>query len=382
MSGSLRLGKILGIEIRIHYSWLIIFGLVSFFVYSDFRDLSYDIPISLVMGIVASLLLFVCVVAHELAHSIVAMRNGIPVRSITLFILGGVANITKEAERPKTEMLMAIAGPLCSLALGLIFGAVWFITGGNHSDATAFYDLLLWLAVLNLGLGTFNLLPGFPMDGGRVLRAVLWQTTKNFKKASHIASVVGQVMGWIMAGVGVSITIAYFTIKTIPFGLDYVDGIWFAIMGWFLKNLAADSYRQVEWHEAMQGVTAMSAMTTDFIVMSPSASLEQLVKDYVLANRYRSLVVASQGKLQGMVTVEDIRRVPQSRWGITTSDAAMTPANKMTSVTPEEEGFSILEKMEKSRLDEIPVVKDSMVIGMVSRNNLIRLMQLRTPLDT
>ena len=382
MSGSLRLGKILGVEIRIHYSWLIIFALVSFYMYSDFRGLSNGIPISLVMGVVASLLLFVCVVAHELAHSIVAMRNGIPVRSITLFILGGVANITKEAERPKTEMLMAIAGPLCSLALGLILGAIWLVTGGLHNDTSAYQDLLFYLATLNLGLGVFNLLPGFPMDGGRVLRAILWQTTKNFKKASHIASVVGQILGWSMAGVGVGITIVYFTEKTSPLGLDYVDGIWFAIMGWFLSSLAASSYRQVEWHETMRGVTATSAMTTDFMSISPSTNLKQLVEEYVMPKRYRSFIVASEGKLQGVVALADIRRVPQGRWGITAADAAMTPANKMTSVTPGEEGFNILEKMEKDRLDEIPVVKDGMVIGIVSRNNLVRLMRLRTPLDT
>jgi Zn-dependent protease/CBS domain-containing protein len=382
MSGSLRLGKILGIEIRIHYSWLIIFALVSFYIYSDFRDLSNGIPISLLMGVAASLLLFACVVAHELAHSIVAMRNGIPVRSITLFILGGVANMTKEAERPKIEMLMAIAGPLCSLALGLILGAIWLVTGGLHNNTTAYQDLLFWLATLNLGLGVFNLLPGFPMDGGRVLRAILWQTTKDFKKASRIASVVGQVMGWSMAGVGVGITIAYFTIKTSPLGLDYIDGIWFAVMGWFLSSLAASSYRQVEWHEAMRGVTATSAMVTDFMSISPSTNLKQVVEEYVMPNRYRSFVVASEGKLQGMVTIADIRRVPQGHWDITTADAVMTPASKMTSVTPGEEGLNILEKMEKDRLDEIPVVKASMVIGIVTRNNLIRLMQLRTPLDT
>ena len=176
MGGSLRLGKILGIEIRLHYSWFLIFVIVTFFVYSYF-DEEYTSLLSLAIGLLASLLFFSSVVAHELSHSLVAIRNDIPVRSITLFILGGVANITKEAERPKAEMLMAIAGPLCSLAIGLVFGVVCFATGGLHEDATRFHDLLFILAQVNVFLSLFNLLPGFPLDGGRVLRAILWQTT-------------------------------------------------------------------------------------------------------------------------------------------------------------------------------------------------------------
>src|SRR5512136_255396 len=177
MSGSLRLGRILGIDIRIHYSWFLIFAFVAYYVYGDFRADDYGVATSLLMALAASAALFICIVAHELAHSVVAIRNGIPVRSITLFILGGVANITREAERPKTEALMAIAGPLCSLVLGLAAGAAWLATGRYHKDATAFQGLLFWLATVNLILGAFNLLPGFPMDGGRVLRATIWQVT-------------------------------------------------------------------------------------------------------------------------------------------------------------------------------------------------------------
>ncbi len=229
MSGSLRLGKILGIDIRIHYSWFLIFAIVSYFVYGDFHSDNYSVATSLLMGLVASLALLVCIVAHELAHSLVAMRNGIPVRSITLFILGGVANITKEAERPKTEMLMAIAGPSCSLALGLASGAAWFATGGHHEDATAFHGLLFWLATLNLSLGVFNLLPGFPMDGGRVVRAIIWQITGNYRRATRIASIAGQIVGWLIAGTGVGIVIAYLSIGSGPF--DFFDGIYFVLLG-------------------------------------------------------------------------------------------------------------------------------------------------------
>ena len=374
MSGSLRIGKIKGIEIRLHFSWFFIFALVTFWSFEGFHT-EYNVLISLAMGILASLLLFASVVAHELAHSLVAIRRGIPVQSITLFILGGVANITKEAERPKTEMLMAIAGPLCSLALGLASGAVWLAIGGYRDNATAFHGLLFTLAWLNMGLAVFNLLPGFPMDGGRVLRAILWQTTKSYRKATHIASIVGQIIGWAMVSAGIGIVIAYYAIGSGPF--DIFDGLYFVLLGWFLSSIAAGSYRQVQWREAMQGITAALAMSSDFMVVPPSVSLKHLIDDYVLPNRYHSFVVVSDGRLQGMVTIENLRRVPKNQWDITTADGAMTPADKMVSVTPEEEAFSIVEKMSEHQLDELPVVKDGMVIGMVSRHNLVRLMQFR-----
>jgi Zn-dependent protease/CBS domain-containing protein len=374
MGSSLRLGKILNIEIRLHYSWFLIFAVVTFFVYSYFAE-EYTTIVSLAVGLLASILFFSSVVAHELAHSVVAIRNGIPVRSITLFILGGVANITKEAERPKAEMLMAIAGPLCSLVIGLVFGAVWLATGGLHNDATRFHDLLFILAQVNVFLSLFNLLPGFPLDGGRVLRAILWQTTKNFRKSTRIASIGGQVIGWLMVGAGVIVVVLYFRMNNPP--LDILDGIWFAMVGWFLSSIAASSYRQVAWREAMKGITASSAMVSDFVSIPPSMSLMDLVRDYIQPNRSRSFVVATDGRLQGMVNIENIRKVPQNRWDMTTAESAMTPANRVVTADPGEEGISVAEKMEEHRLDGIPVVRDGVVIGLVTRNSLAHVMQMR-----
>ena len=191
MGGSIRLVKVLGIDIRIHYSWLLIFGVVSYWVYTDFRAAEYSQELSALLAVGASVALFLCILAHELAHSVVAVRSGIPVRSITLFVLGGVASISREAERPGTEVLMALAGPACSLAIGLACGAAWFATGGNDGEVSAYRDLLFWVASLNVMLGGFNLLPGFPMDGGRVLRAAIWRITGDYRRATRIASVVG-----------------------------------------------------------------------------------------------------------------------------------------------------------------------------------------------
>ena len=380
MGGSLRLGKILGIEIRIHYSWFFIFALVSFYIYDDFQRAGYNLGASLLIGLAASLVLFACIVAHELAHSLVAMRNGIQVRSITLFFLGGVANITKEAERPKTEILMAVAGPACSLALALVFGVVWLAAGGYRQEATPFHDLLGWIAWLNLVLGLFNLLPGFPMDGGRVLRAAIWQITKNYRKATRIASIAGQVVGWGMAGAGIAIAVSYLVqgpITTEVIWNAIFDGGYLVLLGWYLSSIAAGSYRQVAWREAMRGVTAASAMVSDFMTISPDMSLMHLVRDYVQPAKQRGFVVASEGRFLGVVDVENIRRVSRDRWDTTAVGLVMTPADKVTTVGPEEDGINVAAKMEELRLDGIPVVRDGVVIGMVTRYSLARMMEMR-----
>ena len=380
MGGSLRLGKILGIEIRIHYSWFFIFALVSFYIYDDFQRAGYNLGASLLIGLAASLVLFACIVAHELAHSLVAMRNGIQVRSITLFFLGGVANITKEAERPKTEILMAVAGPACSLALALVFGVAWFAAGGYRQEATPFHDLLGWIAWLNLVLGLFNLLPGFPMDGGRVLRAAIWQITKNYRKATRIASIAGQVLGWVMAGAGIAIAVSYLVqgpVTTEVIWNAIFDGGYLVLLGWYLSSIAAGSYRQVAWREAMRGVTAASAMVSDFMTISPDMSLMHLVRDYVQPAKQRGFVVASEGRFLGVVDVENIRRVSRDRWDTTAVGLVMTPADKVTTVGPEEDGINVAAKMEELRLDGIPVVRDGVVIGMVTRYSLARMMEMR-----
>ena len=380
MGGSLRLGKILGIEIRIHYSWFLIFALVSFYIYDDFQGAGYSVGPSMLIGLAASLLLFACVVAHELAHSLVAMRYGIPVRSITLFLLGGVANITKEAERPKTEILMAVAGPACSVALALVFGVAWFAAGGYRQEATPFRDLLVWIASLNLILGLFNLLPGFPMDGGRVLRAIMWQITKNYRKATRIASIAGQVLGWVMAGAGIAIAVSYLVQGTVTSEVIWnaiFDGGYLVLLGWYLSSIAAGSYRQLAWREAMRGITAASAMVSDFMTISPDMSLMQLVRDYMQPKKQPGFVVATEGRFLGVVDVENVRRVSQDRWDTTPVGLVMTPADKVMTVGPEEEGINVAAKMEEHRLDGIPVVRDGVVIGMVTRYSLARMMEVR-----
>lgn len=376
MGGSLRLGKILGITIQLHFSWFIIFALIIFLLTYSLHQDHYSLWTSVIVGVLTSILLFASVVAHELAHSLVAIRNGIPVKSITLFFLGGVAQITREAARPKTELLMAIAGPLCSLVLAGIFGSIWFLVWGDSQQTFASDNPILWLASINLMLALFNLIPGFPLDGGRILRALIWQRTGNYKRATRIASLAGQSAAYLMIGGGIAIM--FINIST-NFSIP-INGIMLAFIGWFLHHFATTSYRQVEMREALRGFTAGAVMGTDYIAISPSLSLKELVQNYVLPTGRRYFVVAEDGRLAGMVSFENIKTVPQTRWDITPVRAVMTPADKVVSARPEEEALSILERMEEHDLTQMPVVKERVVLGIVVRENLLHFIRLRSEL--
>jgi len=233
---ALTLGKIFGIDFRVHFSWLFIFALVTFSLVDPF----FTEPLVWLTAIIASSLLFASVVAHELAHSLVGRANGIPIVSITLFIFGGVAQMTREAEKPRAELLMAAAGPLCSLALGLVFGAIFLIP----VFPSMIREVLFWLAAVNGMLAIFNLVPGFPLDGGRIFRSILWRVTGNYFRASRIAIRAGQVIGFLLISAGILLAIIR------PGGINWIDGIWLSFIGWFLANAASASYRQLRAQEA------------------------------------------------------------------------------------------------------------------------------------
>ena len=238
MRKGIGLGKLFGIEFRIHFTWFITFVLVIFLlVHPDYSRWLYW-----VMGIIASLAFFASVVAHELAHSLVGRANGIPITNITLFIFGGVANMTREATRPDAELKMAAAGPLCSLIIGGLFGLLWVgITDMPEPMST----MILWLAVMNGVLAAFNLIPGFPLDGGRVFRSLLWRYTGSYERSTRIAARLGQGIGFLFILGGVLIAFLH------PFRLSWFDGIWIVCIGWFLQSAASASYRQVTWHDAL-----------------------------------------------------------------------------------------------------------------------------------
>lgn len=250
------LGKIFGIQFRLHFSWFIIFIIVTVsLVYPNYSQWHYW-----VIGIIASLLFFASVVAHELAHSLVGRANGIPIESLTLFIFGGVAQMTREVTRPGTEFKMAIAGPVCSLIIGGLFGILWLLLGSITETITA---VIFWLAIMNVALAVFNLLPGFPLDGGRVFRSLLWHFTGNYRLSTRIATRVGQGIGYSLVLGGILI------IFVRPFGLFWFDGVWFVLVGWFLARLASVSYHQIQWQEATIPHSFDSTVTPSEYLITP-----------------------------------------------------------------------------------------------------------------
>lgn len=377
MKSSFRLGKIWGITINLHYSWFIIFALITFLLYFGFSS-DYHPGVRLLLGMGACLLLFASVTAHELAHSFVAIRNGIPVKSITIFFLGGVAHITQEAKQPSTEFRMAIAGPLCSMMLAGFFILVWFLIWGNNQP---FFELdnidnpIYWLAWANMTLALFNLIPGFPLDGGRILRALLWWRTGSYKRATRIASLTGKGFAYLLIGSGVVFLFDSLFVEVFSAPLL---GIQFIVIGLFLNAAISSSYRQMELLEILQGLTAQAVMSPGWVGVPPDLSLKGLAQAYLLTSGQRYFVVTEEGRMKGVITLDDMKKVPQAQWDITTVRSAMTPADKLESAHPQEEALSILQRMDELGVNQMPVVKDGAFLGMISRQNLLRFIQLRS----
>ena len=264
LRGGVPIGKAFGIQLRLHYSWFFIFALVTFaLAYLYFPDVYEDWGLSarIAAGLITSVLFFASVLVHELMHSIVSQRQGIPVQSITLFIFGGVSQITSEPKQPGDEFRMAIVGPLSSLVLGGVFLGIYFQLRNVDTFAAQFVTgIVQWLGIINLFLGAFNLIPGFPLDGGRVLRSLIWWRTGNLRNATRIASNAGRAVGFIFIFVGI-----YFI-----FTGNLFNGIWLALIGWFLESAAVGSYQQLLMQEMLRGHVASEVMTGDCVVVPDS----------------------------------------------------------------------------------------------------------------
>jgi len=374
MGSAFNLGKIFGIQFRLHYTWFIIFVLITVslswqylpFAYPGWNQLTYWGA-----GIFTSLLFFSSVVAHELAHSLVGRANDIPVRSITLFIFGGVAHMTREAKRYGAEFKMAAAGPICSLVLGGLFFLLYLLFRGISEPVAA---MAFWLAQVNVLLAVFNLIPGFPLDGGRVFRSLLWRFTGNYQRSTRIATRVGQGIGYLFILAGILIAFLH------PFGLDWFSGLWLAFIGWFLSTTASASYRQAQWQEALQRFTASQIMTSDCSLIPSNITVSRLIQENIFVSGHRCFLVADEGELKGILTVQNIKSVTQSSWDVTQVKDVMTPVERLKVARPDQEALSLLEQMNESDINQMPVVSEGRVIGLVTRDNLMRLLRTRSEL--
>ena len=370
MPGSLHLGKIAGINIEVNASWLIIFVLLTVSLATSWFPATVphlSVGLYFVLGALASILLFAAVLAHELAHSLVARARGLPVKSITLFVFGGVSDLEREPQSAGVEFQMALVGPVTSLVIGAI---AWPIGNALRATIPVLAALLEYVGLANLLLGAFNLIPGFPLDGGRVLRSIIWQATGNLRTATRWAARVGQVIAYLFILGGIWLL----------FGGDVVDGLWLGFIGWFLSSAAQAETTQVETAAVFGGITVGAVMSPVSLSVSPSMTLQQVVEDYLLPHGLRAVPVTELDRLVGLVTLRDIRHVSRDRWAEVTVSAVMIPLDRLHVVRPAQPLAEALPLMVDHDVNQLPVVEDGRLVGMLSRDAMLRLVQVRRDL--
>ena len=371
MRNSFKVATIGGIDILINASWLLAFAIITwslgYYYHTTFS--SWDVGTAYIVGAVSALLLFVTVLIHELSHSFTARANGLPVREITLFLFGGVSNLNQEPQAPRVELLVALAGPLASLALAGIFYVLHVVAGGAPSEITAVLGYLAWI---NLVLVGFNLIPGFPLDGGRVLRAVIWQLTGSLRRATQIATSAGRAIGYLFLFGGL--------LEAFVLG-QVVAGIWLAFIGWFLQGSASATYQQTVMDSILMGVDVRDVMDQRVISAPPTASIETLVHDYMLGENRRAIPVhGPDGRLFGLVTLSDVAKVPREQWYSTPVHAIMTRGPEVSTVSPTDDLRTALRTLAEHDYDQLPVVEDGRVVGMLNRGQVLQYLHLRQQL--
>lgn len=378
------LGRLFGIRLVADWSLIVIFVLVMVSLgMGVFPRWHPDWSPALVWGVAfaASVLFFFSILLHELSHAVVGRAFGIPVRRITLFIFGGMAHMEREPPSPKAELLMAAAGPITSIAIGVAAtaGAVALMPMPLESVqdpvlALSYVGpiatLLFWLGPVNILLGVFNLVPGFPLDGGRVLRAILWAATRDLEKATRWAARGGQAVAWILIGLGVMSL----------FGGGFGQGIWLMLIGWFLLNAARASYEQTVIQEALRGTRVNEVMRRTVATVPPELPVSELVSDYVMGTDQQCFPVVREGHLEGLVCLADVRKTPREAWPGTRVGEVMTPSSSLETVSAEEPATEALRKLGEREVDQVPVVeRDGSLLGLVRRQDILRWLSLHSP---
>src|SRR6266849_2591224 len=376
MKAQIKLFRIFGIQIGLNYSWLLIAVLVVFSLAGRFAATDREWGANVIWGlaILTTLLFFAAIVIHELSHAAVAKARGLPVRSITLFALGGVAQIEKEASDAKTEFWMGIAGPITSALIGLICLGIAAAIGWNPSNhhQSPWAAMLGWLGVINLALAVFNMVPGFPLDGGRVLRAILWWVTGDASRATRIATGVGQFIAFAFIIVGL-----FRFFNGAGFG-----GLWLTFIGWFLLDAARSSYSQFETIERLRGVRVRDVMASEWPVVDGSIHLQTFVDDYLLRSGKRCFVVEEAGRVVGMITPHEVKDVDRQQWAQLSVRDAMLPLTKLHAVKPAPSLTEALETMGREDVNQLPVMSNKHLAGIISRRDILRLLQTRVELQT
>ena len=376
MKAQIKLGRILGVEIGLHYSWFIIALLITLSIAAQFslNNPDWGDTLRWVLALITAALFFASIVLHELSHAVVAKARGLPVRSITLFALGGVAQIEKEAADAKTEFWMGIIGPITSLVIGVACLALTMALGWRPPEfpRQPLPAMLMWLGYINVALAVFNMIPGFPLDGGRVLRAIAWWLTGDAGRATTIASRVGQFIAFAMIVYGV---LQFFR------GAGF-NGLWITFIGWFLLNASRESYAQVAVTEGLRGVRVADVMSRDYLTVDGHSNLQTFVEEGLVRTGRRCFVVTLNGQAEGMITPKEISAVQRARWPYTTVADVMRPLDQVRTVGPGTPVSEALEVMAREDLNQLPVVAaGGGLAGLISRGHVLQLLRTRAELQ-
>jgi Zn-dependent protease/CBS domain-containing protein len=384
---SVSIGRVLGVRIGFDLSWIIIVVLLTWSLTVGFARWhpSWTPATALATALVAALLFFGSVLLHELAHTLVAKRFGIPVDSITLFLFGGVSNLEREPPSAKAEFWTAVVGPLTSVALGVVLLALGSLVARVPPEAAAdpyaaiarlspVESLLMWLGPINILVGVFNLIPGFPLDGGRILRSAIWAATGDLHVATRWASGVGQAIGWFFVFLGVAIAFG----ANVPFfGRGLVAGMWLAFIGWFLSSAAAMTWRRQLMQEVLEGITVGRLMRPDGPAVRPDTTVASFVGDWLMRGDERAFpVLDDEGRLLGVAALADVRATPKEAWETTAVSQVMTPASRLVTASPRDDISQALEKMVRADVSQLPVLGGERLLGMLLRRDVARWIEL------
>jgi Zn-dependent protease len=371
MKSQIKLGRIFGIQIGLHYSWFIIALLIVFSLSSQFHATNpqWGDGVILTLAVATAILFFVSLLLHELAHSLVAKSNNLPVKEITLFALGGVSQIEKNPTSAKVEFWMAFVGPLTSAAIGVICMLLARLIGDPSSNP--WIAMLLWLGYINLMLAAFNLVPGYPLDGGRVLRALIWWKTGDADRSTQSAARVGQAVAFGFIALGI---FRFFE------GAG-IGGLWIAFIGWFLLQAARESYMQVGLAHALKDVRVADVMTRDCPTVDGWLNVQNFVEHELLRTGRRCFIVTEKGEITGLVTPHEVKEVDRAKWPFKTLHDIMRPLEDLRSVTPDALLTSALESMGRYDLNQLPVVANSHLEGVLSRAEVLNYLQTHAELQ-
>ncbi|MGQ9425358.1 M50 family metallopeptidase [Gilvimarinus sp. F26214L] len=386
----IRLGSLFGITVILDWSLLIVATLIATSValgpLAQWHP-DWSAPLRWLMGIGAAVLLFASVLIHEFSHALMARRYGTLVERITLFIFGGMAHMEDEPKHWRAELLIAIVGPITSIVLGVLF----FLAAGFSLDSSglenltpeemlssmgALPTLLFWAGNVNIILAIFNLVPAFPLDGGRVLRAIFWGATGNYVRSTEWAASGGRLFGWLLMTAGIAMILGI----SVPFfGSGLAGGIWLVFIGWFLARVAMVSYQEASVKESLARVTVGEIMRSDFAALSPESTVEDLVENYLLPKGQRGFPVLDQQRLVGMVSFEDVRQVPRGKWANTRVADIMTRQDRLLTLEAGDDSFKALARLSSAGVNQMPVLRGEQVVGLLQREDVLRWLQLYRP---